>query len=351
MPEVIKNAIELSCDPSYGMDEYLFTTVLESSRPSHQDQLAPTKKYSLKPSAVTILKGILLRNKFELDSIYTLLEKIQELAIDDNLDTIQAIINMLETEYNIESDIILQHIIVTLFGDEKLLEIIVAKQQDAIREKQRRDTLRLNSVQIAKIEEQKKIERNKQFVQSIYTQRLNLYRANGLELDKKHTLVIGSQFVDITGSYFDKRTTIFADLEYADLNGDIFKTIDTLHKNIKMHGKLNLINFTSIGGLSFNDIDKSICLIMKLYDLLQPDGILVIYDGALGINSEINLNSKFADKILVPAGFKLENIVGISSCLNMVPIKNHTMGELIFNQYKDNISDENNTLLHLIAKK
>jgi SAM-dependent methyltransferase len=342
-PEITKHAIDISCDSLYGMNEKLFTKTLEP-RVDNQDKSTLTQKYSLNPSDLSTIESLLINQEFTPDSIDALLKLIKKLATDNNLDTINAIIHTLEIEYNITNYELLQNIIVILFGDDKFLEIIASRQQDEIKEKQRADTLKLNSIQIAELNQQKKIQK----LQERYDKTLSLYRAKGLEPDKKHTLVIGSAFSDITGAVFDKHTTIFANLNYADLNGDIFDTIDILHQNNDMHGKLSLVNFTGIGGINFNDIDKSICLFIKLHELLQPDGILIISDGTVGMNSEINLNSKFAKKILLPAGFELDNIVSITTKTSFV--HNYTRANKIFDTHKGKIEDHNKGL-SLVAKK
>ncbi len=347
MPEVIKNAIELSCDPSYGMNEDLFTTLLEPSRPSNQDQLATTKKYSLTPSILADLEHRLLVEDFKLDRISALLNSITQLATDDEPETILAIINTLQTEYNIGNHRIVYNIMAILFSDDKLIDVALVQSKDTLQEKQIRDTLRLNSEKISQREKQKNIERNKQHSQKSYEMSLKAYRSNGLELDKKHTLAIGRPLIWMEG--FNPKTTVFAHSGYADLNGDIFNTIDTLYDDKTLHGKLSLINFKIIFGEDFNNINKTMGLMRKLHTLLQPDGILVIDVRTWNAISEINSNSKFADKILAPSGFKSDNIVGINS--NRTPIADHAKGEEIFNKHKYSTSDENNEILYLIAKK
>jgi hypothetical protein len=262
-------------------------------------------------------------------TIELIFNRIQELATDNKPITIAAVYNNLKYEFNL-TDILLQGIIKILYGNETNPIFHEHKNNLPLQKNQQDETLNIKynkTMEEIEIEKKEKDARYQQKHQNY----LKIYRANGLELEKKHSIAIGSQIADKTGSFFDPHTTIFADLEYADLNGDILNTIDLLHSEVKNHNKFKYIAFTHTPGFIFKDIDHSLTLMLKIYDILQPGGIVMISAGINILCTTTNSNKSFIYNILIPANFLENEIVTLNThiiykyetCLSLLNNNNH----------------------------
>jgi SAM-dependent methyltransferase len=260
----------------------------------------------------------------------SILDTIAKLAVDSEQDTIATIHNNLKYEFDIKEPFI-KGIIKSLYG-EKTTSIFYNHKNDVLLQQKQQDEdskLKYKKLKTDLDEKQRKEqdEACKKYCRLFSKE----YRANGLELEKKHSLAIGSNFINYANYLFDAHTTVLADLDNADLTGNILHSIKSLHSELANRNKFKYICF--MNRFMFNTIGDSLSLMSNIYDILQPGGIVMITTGPNPLCREISSNKGFIDNILIPAKFSKNDIVTLhdsklyeyENCLSLLEHNNHIL--------------------------